>query len=84
MIHKVLLSNFKCYVCFSFYIYGIHQLIVKFLFVKGGICIDLTQMDKIVDLNPEDFDVTVEPGVKRNDLNHHVKDAGLWFPVGKF
>lgn len=39
-------------------------------------------MDKITDLNPEDFDVTVEPGVKRSDLNHHVKDAGLWFPVG--
>ena len=39
-------------------------------------------MDKITDLNPEDFDVTVEPGVKRSDLNHYVKDAGLWFPVG--
>jgi len=48
---------------------------------EGGICIDLTKMDKIVDLNPEDFDVTVEPGVKRTDLNHYVKDAGLWFPV---
>ena len=50
---------------------------------QGGICIDLTKMDKIIDLNPEDFDVTVEPGVKRDDLNHYVKDAGLWFPVGK-
>nr|AQZ26747.1 lactate dehydrogenase [Aurelia sp. 1 GW-2014] len=48
---------------------------------EGGISIDLTKMDKITDLNPEDFDVTVEPGVKRSDLNHHVKDAGLWFPV---
>ncbi|XP_065065346.1 probable D-lactate dehydrogenase, mitochondrial [Rhopilema esculentum] len=48
---------------------------------QGGICVDLTKMDKIIDLNPEDFDVTVEPGVKRDDLNHYVKDAGLWFPV---
>ena len=52
-------------------------------FQQGGICVDLTKMDRITDLNPDDFDVTVEPGVKRSDLNHYVKDAGLWFPVGK-
>ena len=52
------------------------------MIIQGGISIDLTKMDKITDLNPEDFDVTVEPGVKRSDLNHYVKDAGLWFPVG--
>ena len=38
-------------------------------------------MDRITDLNPDDFDLTVEPGVKRSDLNYYVKDAGLWSPV---
>ncbi len=41
-------------------------------------------MDQIVDLHPEDFDVTVEPGVKRDALNHYIKDSGLWFPVGNY
>eukprot|EP00794_Sanderia_malayensis_P019114 gene19114-21031_t len=49
--------------------------------IENGLCIDLTKMDKIVDLHPEDFDVTVEPGVTRDQLNHYIKDSGLWFPV---
>lgn len=47
----------------------------------GGICLDLTKMNTIENYHPEDFDVCVRPGVTREDLNHHVKDDGLWFPV---
>nr|XP_060644296.1 probable D-lactate dehydrogenase, mitochondrial [Anolis sagrei ordinatus] len=49
--------------------------------VQGGVCFDLTQMDQISDLNPEDFTVTVEPGVTRKTLNNFLRGSGLWFPV---
>lgn len=55
-----------------------------FLYLKkGGVSVDMSKMDQIVDFNPEDFDVTVQPGVTRKGLNHFLKDHGLWFPVGK-
>ena len=39
-------------------------------------------MNEILELNAEDFDVTIEAGVTRNQLNTYVRDTGLWFPVG--
>ncbi|XP_042556852.1 probable D-lactate dehydrogenase, mitochondrial [Dipodomys spectabilis] len=49
--------------------------------VQGGVCVNLTHMDRITELNPEDFSVVVEPGVTRKALNAHLRDTGLWFPV---
>ncbi|XP_048965567.1 probable D-lactate dehydrogenase, mitochondrial isoform X7 [Canis lupus baileyi] len=49
--------------------------------VQGGVCINLTHMDRILKLNPEDFSVVVEPGVTRKALNTYLRDSGLWFPV---
>ncbi|XP_028513308.1 probable D-lactate dehydrogenase, mitochondrial isoform X2 [Exaiptasia diaphana] len=49
--------------------------------VKGGVCIDLGKMDKILEVNEEDFDATIEPGVSREHLNAFVRDTGLWFPI---
>lgn len=49
--------------------------------LHGGVCLDMSAMDKITDYHPEDFDVVVQPGVTREGLNHFVKDDGLWFPV---
>ncbi|ELK15454.1 Putative D-lactate dehydrogenase, mitochondrial [Pteropus alecto] len=49
--------------------------------VQGGVCINLTHMDRILELKPEDFSVVVEPGVTRKALNTHLRDTGLWFPV---
>lgn len=43
----------------------------------------MCKMDQIISFNPEDFDVTVQPGVTRKALNHFLKDHGLWFPVGE-
>ncbi|XP_058384266.1 probable D-lactate dehydrogenase, mitochondrial isoform X1 [Diceros bicornis minor] len=48
---------------------------------QGGVCINLTHMDRILELNAEDFSVVVEPGVTRRALNTHLRDSGLWFPV---
>jgi FAD/FMN-containing dehydrogenase len=56
----------------------------KFIQFQGGVSIDLTNMDQIISVHEEDFDVTVQPGVTRLALNNHLRDTGLWFPVGKF
>ncbi|XP_077592548.1 putative D-lactate dehydrogenase, mitochondrial [Stigmatopora nigra] len=49
--------------------------------VKGGVCFSLRNMNQILDLHQEDFDVTVEPAVTRKGLNAYLRDTGLWFPV---
>ncbi|KAF7643718.1 hypothetical protein LDENG_00234910, partial [Lucifuga dentata] len=49
--------------------------------LKGGVCFSLRNMDQVLDLHPDDFDVTVEPGVTRKALNSYLRDTGLWFPV---
>jgi D-lactate dehydrogenase (cytochrome) len=47
----------------------------------GGISIDLMQMNRILSVNPEDLDCTIEPGVTREDLNAYLRDTGLFFPI---
>ena len=47
----------------------------------GGISIDLSQMNKVLEVNPEDLDCTVEAGVTREDLNTYLRDSGLFFPI---
>lgn len=59
------------------------QLAPGHLSCQGGVCVNLTHMDQILELNPEDFSVVVEPGVTRKALNTYLRDSGLWFPVGK-
>jgi D-lactate dehydrogenase (cytochrome) len=49
--------------------------------LHGGICIDLSQMNRVLRVNVEDLDVAVEPGVTRKQLNNHLKESGLFFPI---
>ncbi|MBM7662684.1 D-lactate dehydrogenase (cytochrome) [Bacillus mesophilus] len=47
----------------------------------GGITIDLSLMDQIVEIRDKDFLVKVQPGVTRSKLNKELKKHGLFFPV---
>ncbi|MEI6372352.1 MAG: FAD-linked oxidase C-terminal domain-containing protein [Actinomycetes bacterium] len=48
---------------------------------RGGVCIDLSEMNRIDRLSTADLDVTVEAGVTRVQLNDHINPQGLMFPV---
>jgi len=49
--------------------------------VNGGITINTMNMNKILNINKDDMNCVVQPGVTRNDLNEFLKDTGLFFPV---
>jgi D-lactate dehydrogenase (cytochrome) len=51
------------------------------LAVQGGVSIDLSRMNRILQVNAEDLTVTVEAGVTREQLNREIKDTGLFFPI---
>jgi D-lactate dehydrogenase (cytochrome) len=49
--------------------------------VQGGISLDLTRMNAILEVRPRDFIVRVEPGVTRVQLNQRLAEDGLFFPI---
>jgi D-lactate dehydrogenase (cytochrome) len=49
--------------------------------LRGGISVDLREMNRVVRVSAEDLDATVEAGVTRTQLNKALRNTGLQFPI---
>lgn len=47
----------------------------------GGITLDLSQMNAVLQVNEEDMDCVVQAGVTRKQLNTELRSTGLFFPI---
>lgn len=48
---------------------------------EGGLILDMKLMNKVIEFNPKDMDVTVEAGISKEALNEYLKPFGMFFPT---
>jgi D-lactate dehydrogenase (cytochrome) len=51
------------------------------LAVQGGISLNVSRMNQVLQIHVEDLTVTVQPGLTRKQLNEAVRSTGLFFPI---
>ncbi|MHC5653443.1 FAD-binding oxidoreductase [Stappia sp. ICDLI1TA098] len=49
--------------------------------LRGGVSVDLTRMNRVLDVSTGSLDCHVEAGVTRLQLNARLRDTGLFFPL---
>ena len=47
----------------------------------GGVCLDLSRMNRVLEVNVDDLDCRVQAGVTREQLDAELKGTGLFFPI---
>jgi len=47
----------------------------------GGISVDFSRMNAVLEVHEADLACTVQPGITRTQLNAHLRDSGLFFPI---
>ncbi|SMR71720.1 D-lactate dehydrogenase (cytochrome) [Aliiroseovarius halocynthiae] len=48
---------------------------------KGGVCLDMARMNRVLSHDPGDMIARVEAGLTREELNHELRAVGVFFPV---
>lgn len=51
------------------------------LAIHGGVSVDMSRMNRLLSVAPEDLLATVQAGVTRKQLNQEIRDTGLFFPI---
>ncbi|MDO6485922.1 FAD-binding oxidoreductase [Shimia thalassica] len=49
--------------------------------IHGGISVDTSRMNKVLEIHESDLDAVVQPGVTRTELNNDLRATGLMFTV---